>query len=316
MFSIIVPLYNKAEYIEKAIDSVLAQTFQDFELIIVNDGSIDNSLEKLKKYNDSRIKIISQNNSGVSTARNNGVASAKYEFVAFLDADDWWDANFLAEMKLLIENYSEAAIFGCNYFYVKNGKSRVDYKGLGNDFLAGYIDYMDIYSKSFCVPFNCSFVVVRKSVFQKMGGFKFKLKFGEDFDLWIRIALQYKIAYLNKPLAYSNQDVIIKNRALGGNKIWKKEEHFIFNLNYLEGEERKNSKLKFLIDGLKLRSLIYFYLRGEYKNEVAEILQSIDFKNQAKKYDRIYHYPKFLVVGYFYTMKFFSSIKKAINGYI
>ena len=95
MFTVVIPLYNKANYIEKAINSVLNQTFTEFEIIVVNDGSTDESLEKIGHFKDARLKIINQENAGVSTARNNGVKEAKYDYVAFLVADDWWDEHFL-----------------------------------------------------------------------------------------------------------------------------------------------------------------------------------------------------------------------------
>src|ERR1022692_3824950 len=117
-FSVVIPLYNKAAYISTAIESVLNQDYLEFELIIVNDGSTDRSLEIIRLINDSlkeQFRIINQSNSGVSTARNNGVKAANYNFIAFLDADDWWDKDFLKEMNVLIVNYNEAGIYASNY---------------------------------------------------------------------------------------------------------------------------------------------------------------------------------------------------------
>ena len=91
MFSIVIPLYNKAEYVPKTLASVLNQTYSDFELIIVDDGSTDDSLEVINSFVDNRIKIVKQKNGGVSAARNRGIIEAKYELIALLDADDWWD---------------------------------------------------------------------------------------------------------------------------------------------------------------------------------------------------------------------------------
>jgi len=91
MFSVVIPLYNKERSVKNTIESVLNQTFQDFEVIVVNDGSTDNSLEVVKSFNDERIRIINQKNSGVSSARNRGIKEAKYEWIAFLDADDLWE---------------------------------------------------------------------------------------------------------------------------------------------------------------------------------------------------------------------------------
>ena len=311
MFSVIIPLYNKSYYILKAVYSVLGQTYKEFELIIVNDGSTDHSLEIVKNISDDRIKIIDQENSGVSTARNNGVKAARFEYIAFLDADDWWDNNFLNEMKLLIEECPEAGLYASNYYVVKNKQKKQANIGVDEIFLKGYIDYFNAFAKTFWVPINCSFVIVRRDVFLREKGFKPTLKFGEDFDLWVRIALLEKAAYLNKHLAYSNQDVSAGNRALG-DKIWKMEEHVIFNLDYLKDEELKRPDLKFLLDGIRVRSLIKYYLNGIYKVETESILSTVDMKTQPCYYQRIYSYPKYLVKFYFSMKRVSSRIKQSL----
>ena len=126
-FSVIMPLYNKERYVKKAIESVIAQTYRDFELIIIDDGSTDNSLEVVRglKIEDRRLKILTQSNSGVAVARNNGVAASEGEYMCFLDADDWWEANFLEEMDRLITEYPEAGLCATNYIYYKPGKTHV-----------------------------------------------------------------------------------------------------------------------------------------------------------------------------------------------
>jgi glycosyltransferase involved in cell wall biosynthesis len=113
MFSVVVPLYNKASYIEKAIYSIINQTYHEFEIIIIDDGSTDDSwiclqniiIQVRKKYPDlySKMRILQQNNQGVSATRNRGVAIVKYDHIAFLDADDYWCSSFLEEMKNLID---------------------------------------------------------------------------------------------------------------------------------------------------------------------------------------------------------------------
>ena len=93
--SVVIPLYNKAPYIDRALRSVLAQTFQDFEVIIVDDGSTDGGAKIVKSTTDKRIKLIQQKNSGVSAARNRGIQESKSKLIAFLDADDEWKSRFL-----------------------------------------------------------------------------------------------------------------------------------------------------------------------------------------------------------------------------
>lgn len=312
MFSIVIPLYNKARYIEKAIESVLRQTFQDFELIIVNDGSTDDSLEKAAGFDDNRLKIIDQTNAGVSTARNNGVKQARFEYVAFLDADDWWDERFLEEMKILITQFPEAGLYGSSYFIVRNGMKTPAQVGVAADFDAGYIDYFGVYARTFWVPINCSFVVVKKSVFEQENGFRSHLKFGEDLDLWIRIALTHKVGYVNKHVAYSNQDAETANRALGTSRHWKKAEHVIFNLDYLAEQETNHPALKALLDGLRVRSLVDYYLNEWYPKEVRQIMGGIDFGVQPPLYRFIYQWPQPIVVGYFRTKQIGSFLKQSL----
>ena len=311
MFSIIIPLYNKSAYIEKAVKSVLAQTFAHFELIIVNDGSTDESVNIVQQFTDLRIRIINQPNSGVSSARNKGINKASYDYIAFLDADDWWDKNFLEEMNNLIAEVPEAGLYGCNYIHVKNKQNRPSKVGLSEGFKFGYINYFNTYSSTFAVPFNCSFVIIKKQILLKNKGFNPNLKFGEDFDLWVRIALNDKIAYLNKPLAYSNQDVDSNNRALGS-KLWKPENHFIFNLDYLQAEEKTNPILKKLLDGLRVRALIRYRLAGLYKKETNVTLQTVDFSLQPKYYQRIYQWPIVIIRLYFRYKKLGSALKQEL----
>jgi glycosyltransferase involved in cell wall biosynthesis len=318
MFTVIIPLYNKSTYIEKCLESVLNQTYKKFEVIVVNDGSTDNGLDLVKKVElkvntpgthiagDVKLKVINQQNLGVSAARNRGVKVAKYDYIAFLDADDWWDERFLQEMKGLIETFPTAGMFSSGFFRVKNGKTVKANVGVENEFEKGFIDYFSVYSNTFCTPVNCSFVVVHKKVFEKENGFDTNLKFGEDFDLWVRILLKNKLAYLNKPLAFSNQDVPDTNRALGSGKLYTKESFFIFNLSYLADQEENNASLKKLLDGLRVRSLQHYYLSGIYKGEVNALLEKVDFRLQPLYYRFIYKFPKFLV-QLFLTLRLYAS---------
>src|ERR1035437_6016704 len=154
MFSIIIPLYNKAKYIQKAIHSILSQTFQEYEIIIVNDGSTDNSLEVISSCQLSTVnyQLINQENKGVSTARNNGVKLAKYDYIAFLDADDWWEPTYLEEMKALIDEFPDAGIYGSSYYIVKNGNKIPANIGVEKGFERGLINYCRVYAKTMYMP--------------------------------------------------------------------------------------------------------------------------------------------------------------------
>ena len=124
--SVIMPVYNTAEYLEKSIESVLNQTYADFELIIINDGSTDNSAEIISRYTaqDKRIKVITQANQGLSEARNSGMAIAKGNFIAFIDSDDFYACNFLGQLICAQKNTS-ADIIGCDYQKIRSEKDHI-----------------------------------------------------------------------------------------------------------------------------------------------------------------------------------------------
>lgn len=321
MFSIIIPLYNKSAYIENAIHSVLSQTFQEFELIVVNDGSTDDSFTQVSviSYQLSvenpeqfkKIRIVDQLNQGVSTTRNNGVKLAKYDYIAFLDADDWWDSTYLEEMRNLIENYPEAGIFGSSYFKVKHGKLIPAIIGVAAGFEQGLINYCRVYAKTMYQPLWTGATVIKKEIFLAENGFKTNLKMGEDFDLWLRVALKYPVALLNKPLSYYNQDVDVVNRAIG-EKLYEADEYMLFT-DY--GELNKNKDFRMLYEVLAVYGLLKYYLAGKSIPEVNLILKGIHWKNHAFKYKLYYKIlPKFIVRFWMRANKIGSKIKKLVAG--
>lgn len=319
MVSIIIPLYNKANYIEKAIRSVFNQTCPEFELIIVNDGSTDNSIENLQLtiFNlqltnpdeNAKIKIINQDNQGVSIARNNGVKETNYDYIAFLDADDWWEPTYLEEMKSLITEFPEAGIFGSSYFKVKNGQKKIAEIGVEPVFNKGLINYCRVYAKTMYQPLWTGATIIKKTVFESEDGFNPTLKLGEDFDLWLRVALKYPVAFLNKPLAYYNQDVELSNRAIG-EKLYESNEHMLFT-DY--GILMHDNDFRNLFEVLAVYGLLPYYLVGKNKKEVDAILTGIHWKNHSIKYQLQYRIlPKKLVSFWLQIFKFGSNIKKLI----
>jgi glycosyltransferase involved in cell wall biosynthesis len=312
LFSVIIPLYNKAAYVEKAIQLVLAQTCQEFELIVVNDGSSDNSLEVVRdcpKLSIVNCQLIDQPNLGVSTARNNGVKVAKYDYIAFLDADDWWEPTYLEEMKTLIAGFPEAGIYGCGYYKVKNERYIRANIGVEPGFDRGLINYCRVYAKTMYMPLWTGATVVKKTVFESENGFKPALKLGEDFDLWIRIAMKYPVAFLNKYLANYNQDVELKYRAIG-EKLYEPNEHMLFT-DY--GELMQNLDFRYLYERLAMYGLLPYYLSGKNKKEVNLILSDVHWKSHAFKY-RLYYriLPKGLVQLWMKAMKLGSGLKKVL----
>lgn len=315
MFSVIIPLYNKAPYVETAIRSVLAQTYQEFELIIIDDGSKDEGLKIVQRLLSSLTPPsggwggFTQQNQGVSRARNNGVKLAKYDYIAFLDADDWWEPTFLEEMKRLIEEFPKAGIYGSSYYKVKNGKYIPANIGVDKGFERGIINYFQVYSKTMWMPLWTGSVIVSKQIFNSENGFKPVLKLGEDFDLWVRIAYKYPVVFLNIPLSYYNQDVDVNNRAVGV-KLYNPEEHMLFT-DY--GVLMENKEFKFLFEKLALYGFLPYYLNDKNNEETKNILSSIDWEKHETKYYWYYmKLPKGVVKLYFQLLAFGFILKRHI----
>jgi len=315
MFSVIIPLYNKAPYICKAIESVFAQTYNDFELIIVDDGSADDSLEVVRSVlrkldiGKVRVKIVEQANQGVSVARNNGVKQAQYDYIAFLDADDWWDSSYLEEMSMLIELYANAGIYSSSYFKVKDGNYTPANIGVESGFKLGIINYFQTYARTMYQPVWTGSVIVKKTLFSELQGFKPALKLGEDFDLWVRIAMKYPVVFLNKPLAYYNQDVEQENRAIG-DKLYQPEEHMLFS-DY--SQYRQNKDFLYLFETLALYGLLPYYIANKNINNVKAVLKTINWKAHPLKY-RLYYriLPRLVVKFWFGIIKLASRLKRYI----
>jgi len=270
--------------------SIQGQTYSDYELIVVDDGSTDNSLEIARKVvgiEDDRHKVITQANAGVAKTRNNGVALSKGEYICFLDSDDWWEPTFLEEVNHLIESSPDAGMYGTGFFIVKNGKKRVAPIGVEQGFERGYINYCKVYAKTMCMPISSSSVAIPREVFLTTGQFRSGITLGEDFDLWIRIALKHAVALVNKPLSNYCQDVPVKNRAT--RKLRDPQTHMLWNLDYLENEETQNHDLKVLMDRLRASGLMRFYLSHQYHEDAKEQLAKIDWNNVSQKTFHFYH---------------------------
>jgi len=195
--SIIIPTYNCSSLLERAIKSVLAQTYENWELIIVDDGSTDGTKDLVANFRkiEPRIKYIWQNNSGApARPRNTGIKSASGEYIAFLDHDDEWLPNKLEKQVALLENSPEIAFVSCNVIVVSPKRSELisSPKYKGENFLKKMLEKNLI--------LTASSVVVRREIFDKVGLFDETLKFADDWDMWVRIALKYKFDYIDEPL--------------------------------------------------------------------------------------------------------------------
>lgn len=216
--SVVIPLYNKAPYIARALDSVLAQTVQDFEIIVVNDGSTDRSETIVNGYNDPRIHLINQKNQGVSAARNRGIDAAQAELVAFLDADDEWLPKFLEIILLMREKYPEAGVYGTGYEVIFPGNNLLQYihpMANGYGLLSSYFQIM-VESKR--VLFNSSSFSAPKNVLVEIGSYDINVHWNEDGLLWGKIALGHPVAYYpgiySRYYQYSENNSIRKSQYL------------------------------------------------------------------------------------------------------
>lgn len=306
-FSVIIPLFNKAPYVRKTLDSVLGQSFRDFELIVVDDGSSDDSFSIAKSVLEKSSichKLFHQENAGVSIARNTGVAASVGDYLCFLDADDWWDHSFLEKMDQLIRDYPEAGIYGTNYYYVKNGVEIVCLDGIET----GYINYCKVYAERLKMPLTSISVSLPRGVFQHYDGFNSNLKLGEDFDLWIKIALHHRVVFLNEALAYYNQDVNPAWRGIG--HLVPPQAHMLWNLDYLSEEERTNQDYKQLIDNLRTYILMPFFLSDCYRKEAKQELEKVEWDHQPIRMRFLYNIPVPLLKVRASFFKYASTIKQ------
>jgi hypothetical protein len=211
-------------------------------------------------------------------------------------------------MKTLIEEYPEAGLYGSNYYLVKRNKQLPAPSGIDPTFKKGLIDYFGVYTRTNCQPIWTGAVIVPKKVFKEERGFNPGLKLGEDFDLWVRIALKYPIAFLNIYLSNYNQDSNVKNRATG--HLPKPTNHVLWNLSYFEKEEQKIPVLKKLFDNLRVYSLFPYYLNQETRKSARNELDKVNWEIQPLLIRLKYNLPTFILIAFWFLKKKGSRLKK------
>jgi glycosyltransferase involved in cell wall biosynthesis len=198
LVSVIITCYNYGGYLPDCLESALSQTYKDIEVIVVNDGSTDNTDEVMQKYlSDPRIKYICQKNAGQANAKNNGIKNAKGAFLAFLDADDRWEEDKLQKQIPLFSN-PEVGLVYCRASYFDEDGKVFDYT-MTDDYLQpreGKVTEWLIFDNF--VQFSSS--VIRKECIESFGGFDETLKMGIDWDLWLRISTKYTFAFKDERL--------------------------------------------------------------------------------------------------------------------
>jgi len=238
-FSVVVSIYNKQDYILNTLTSVFKQTFQDFEIIAVNDGSTDNSLSLLESISDNRLRLINQKNQGASAARNIGMDYAKGEFIALLDGDDIWKSTFLEEIKAAIDDHKDYDIFTSAIAYkFHDNIKQVTYNFTSEkDVLV--LDYFKN-SKKHTILTGSS-TVFRKSILKKTGYFCPEIKSGQDTDLWIRFGIKYKVVFINKVLVY----YLYNSNSLSNTTT---DLSLKSKFNQYRQEEKENPDLRYFLD--------------------------------------------------------------------
>ena len=217
-FSVVIPLYNKQNSITATLRSVLAQTYTNYEIIVVDDGSTDDSANvaeavlQASRLSPLAFRLIRKPNGGVCSARNRGIQEAKYDYIALLDGDDLWDEHYLEEQVKLIQDFPEAKMLGINF--AEMGKGELIRK-LPTGLPEGYRGYVENYfqiSGRISDLYCSSSVVIQKEVFDKVGYFDERIKYAEDSDMWFRIIATYPVAFYDRYMAFYQYDA--ENRAL------------------------------------------------------------------------------------------------------
>lgn len=270
--SVIIPTYNCAEYISDAIDSVLKQTYSDYEIFVVDDGSTDKTKEVLKKYNNI-IKYFYQDNQGPGIARNRAIENSTGEYIAFLDADDMWFPDRLAiGVKILDEEPEIGLVHGYDINIMGNGKlTNINNKNKKR-FLSGYIADNLLLRK---IHINGGTVLFRRECIGKIGYLDDNLsKIGlEDRDLWYRIAREYKVKFVDKPLAYYR---IRKNSLSKNYENMMKARYYLVNKYYPEGIGNSSIRKK-IFSSMHMYFADGFSWRGKFHKATKDYLISIKY---------------------------------------
>ena len=198
--SVVIPLYNAADTIVKAVESALAQTLSDIEVIVVDDGSTDTSLSTVGALDDSRLRVLSFDNAGAPAARNRGIAAAHSDLIALLDADDYWQPEKLVDQVAALAQHPEAALA---YSWSDYVDQQGDYMCPGKrDVVKG--DPESTYAKLLVSNFleNGSTPLIRKSALDEVGGFDESLPSAQDLDLYLKIAARYAFVTIPKVQVY------------------------------------------------------------------------------------------------------------------
>jgi glycosyltransferase involved in cell wall biosynthesis len=297
--SVVIPLYNKGFIISETLESVLAQTFTDFEIVIVNDGSTDDSFEIVSQYSDDRIRLYNQENKGVSKTRNAGIEYAKGELIAFLDADDFWYPNHLEELYQLYIDFPNCGLYASRYFMKisKENTIKTTYIEAVSDNFRGILPDYFLASMQYRVGLT-SAVAIPKEMIQGDFLFNPQLNGQEDLELFTKIAIDKPVAITNKYTVEYN--FAIENQLSKIQFIQKK----IIKFDQFSADENKNKSLKKFLDLYRLEYALQFRIIGDIKESkfyLKDITTKIPFKTRV------------LLVTPSYILRLLIKIKHALK---
>lgn len=279
MISVVIPLYNKAQSIRKTLDSVLAQTYKEFEIVVVDDGSTDGSANvaeaTLCEFSGRptgyglEFRVIRKENGGVSSARNAGILAAKGEYVAFLDGDDLWHPEYLETLHQLIEDYPDAALYGIGCTTMNGDKIPENVapstaRGEVNNLWNNYPGYWTGSSSS------------RRMRLIEIGLFDTRMTHGEDIDMWWRLLLSGKGVFDSRVLAYYRQDT--ENRAM--NKLIPLEKHIPYFVDKYAEARANNVDFRRYFDREIIYRLYPYMFDAHYRSEAKRIAKQMDYSSQ------------------------------------
>lgn len=289
-FSIVIPLYNKANFILATLKSVSDQTFENYEIIVINDGSTDESLSKIEALKLPKLSIHTQENKGLSAARNRGVTLARGQYVALLDADDIWKPTYLKSMFKLIENYPNHQIFGCNYKESRNGRLmdiHTSFEAQPNQESYVLDDFFSANYKQFIVDqssliFDCNFI--------KTHTFNEHIDVSEDVDYYLNYFASEQIIFLNRSLMIKTYD---DNDQLSSSKISKKR---VPDLEHYKTRYSSNTSIQKYID-IQLYKLAIKYTYENNKSKRQKCITQINPLRLSMKQRLLLKSPKWIMVG-------------------
>jgi glycosyltransferase involved in cell wall biosynthesis len=271
--SIIVPTYNRAHLVIETINSILAQTFKDFELIVIDNESSDNTEEVIKSYSDGRIRYFrNQNNGLVAVNRNYGINKANGEYIAFCDDDDLWMPEKLErQVKLLDLNKELGLVYSDSYIMNENGNLE-RYTLLSSSKLFRGNVFDKLFQMNF-IPMLT--VMIRREVLSKVGGFDPKYIIAQDHDLWLRIAEHYPIDFTEEPLAKYriHGGSVSRNWELAANEGFRLIEYWLEKKANLERGFRGRVKQRRAI--LNSSLMLYYFRNGEKRKAISKSMNLI-----------------------------------------